>query len=225
MIPLHDLERTRHPAIVTRLLLLAIAGVWIYTLTLLDRPAALAAFYDRWSFDWSELIAAIGARDIDAATLLPLFTHQFLHAGWLHVLGNGLYLWIFGDNVEDRIGSGRTLALYLVSGALAAIGQGLVAPGPMVGASGAIAAILGASLVLSPGTRVRTLVFLGIFITVVTLPAVVVIGLWIVVQVLAGASLMRIEAHQATANVAYAAHVTGFVSGAIFALAGGPRRR
>jgi membrane associated rhomboid family serine protease len=140
------------------------------------------------------------------------------------VLGNALYLWIFGDNVEDRIGSGRMLLLYLVSGAIAAIAQGLVAPGPMVGASGAIAAVLGAYVILSPAARVRTLVFLGIFITVVTLPAVVVIGLWLVVQVLASASLMRIEAHQATANVAYVAHVAGFVCGAVFAILGGARR-
>lgn len=225
MIPLHDLERTRHPALVTRVLLLAIAAVWIYTLTLLDRPAALAAFYDRWSFDWNELVAQIRSGDVTAMTFLPLFTHQFLHAGWLHVLGNALYLWIFGDNVEDRLGSAKMLALYLASGAIAAIGQGLVAPGPMVGASGAIAAVLGAYLVLSPAGRIRTLVFLGIFITVVTLPAVVVIGLWLVLQVLSGAALMRIEAHQATANVAYAAHVTGFVAGFIFALLGRTPRR
>ncbi|MGH2377539.1 MAG: rhomboid family intramembrane serine protease [Candidatus Limnocylindria bacterium] len=225
MIPLHDLERTRHPAVVTRLLLLAIAAVWVYTLTLLDRPAALASFYDRWSFDWARLVAQLRAGDMDAMTFLPLFTHQFLHAGWLHVLGNTLYLWIFGDNVEDRLGSGRMLLLYLASGALAAVGQGLVAAGPMVGASGAIAAVLGAYLVLSPGARVRTLVFLGIFITVVTLPAIFVIGLWLVVQVLSGAALMRIGAHEATANVAYAAHVTGFVSGFVFAVLSHPRRR
>lgn len=209
----------------TRVLLLAIAVVWVYTLTLLDRPAALAAFYDRWSFDWSELIAQVRSGDLEAMTFLPLFTHQFLHAGWLHVLGNALYLWIFGDNVEDRLGSAKMLILYLGSGAVAAIGQGLIAPGPMVGASGAIAAVLGAYLVLSPAARVRTLVFLGIFITVITLPAIVVIGLWLVLQVLSGAALMRLEVHQATANVAYAAHVTGFVSGFIFAVLGRTPRR
>jgi len=225
VIPLHDLERTRHPALVTRLLLLAIAVVWIYTLTLIDRPAALAAFYDRWSFDWNELVARVRLGDLEPGTLLPLFTHQFLHAGWLHVLGNALYLWIFGDNVEDRLGSGPFLILYLVSGAVAAIGQGLIAAGPMVGASGAIAAVLGAYLMLSPGARVRTLVFLGIFITVVTLPAVIVIGLWLVIQVLSGAAIMRIEAHEATANVAYAAHVTGFVSGMVLAVVFRSRRR
>ena len=225
MIPLHDLERTRHPALVTRVLLLAIAIVWIYTLTLLDRPAALAAFYDRWSFDWNELTAQVRSGDLGPMTLVPLITYQFLHGGWLHVLGNVLYLWIFGDNVEDRLGSGKMIVLYLGSGAIAAVGQGLVAPGPMVGASGAIAAVLGAYLVLSPAGRVRTLVFLGIFITVVTLPAIVVIGLWLVLQVLSAAALMRIEAHQATSNVAYAAHVTGFVAGLIFAVVGRTPRR
>lgn len=225
MIPLHDLERTRHPALATRLLLLAIAAVWIYTITLVERPAALAAFYDRWSFDWNELIAGVRSGDLEPMTFVPLFSHQFLHGGWLHVLGNALYLWIFGDNVEDRVGSGPFLLLYLVSGAVAAVGQGLIAAGPLVGASGAIAAVLGAYLIFSPGARVRTLVFLGIFITVVTLPAIVVIGLWLVVQVLSGAALMRIEAHEATANVAYAAHVTGFVSGILFAAVLGSRRR
>ena len=225
MIPLHDLERTRHPAFVTRVLLLAIALVWIYTLTLLDRPAALAAFYDRWAFDWNELMAQVRSGDLGPMTFVPLITHQFLHGGWLHVLGNALYLWIFGDNVEDRLGSGKMIVLYLGSGAIAAVGQGLVAAGPMVGASGAIAAVLGAYLVLSPAGRVRTLVFLGIFITVVTLPAIVVIGLWLVLQVLSAAALMRIEAHQATSNVAYAAHVTGFVAGLIFAVVGRTPRR
>lgn len=207
------------------MLLLAIAVVWIYTLTLLDRPLALAAFYDRWSFDWNELTRQVGSANVGPMTFLPLITHQFLHAGWLHVLGNALYLWIFGDNVEDRLGSGKMIVLYLASGAVAAIGQGLIAPAPMVGASGAIAAVLGAYIVLSPAARVRTLVFLGIFITVVTLPAIVVIGLWLVLQVLSGAALMRIEAHQATANVAYAAHVTGFAAGFIFAVLGRAPRR
>ena len=225
MIPLHDLERTRRPAIVTRLVLLGIALVWIYTLTLVDRPAELAAFYERWSFDWEELISGLRSGRPDLAALATLVTHQFLHGGWLHVLGNALYLWIFGDNVEDRLGSGRFLVLYLASGAVAAIGQALVAPGALVGASGAIAAVLGAYLVLSPGARVRTLVFLGIFITVVTLPAVIVIGLWLVVQILSGVSVMRLEAHEATARVAYAAHVTGFVSGIVMVRVLGARRR
>ena len=211
MIPLHDLERRRSTPLVTRLILLANVLVWLYVLSLLDRPGALRAFYDRWSFDPAE----IASGHLTAAALLPLVTHQFLHAGWLHLLGNLLYLWIFGDNVEDRIGSGAFVVLYLFSGIAAAVGQTLVAPGAMVGASGAIAGVLGAYVVLSPTARVRTLVFLGIFITVVTLPAIVVIGEWLVIQVLAGLGSMRITEHRATEMVAYAAHVAGFASGVV----------
>lgn len=214
MIPLHDLEPRRRPPVVTRLLLLANVLAWLYVLSLAARPSLLAAFYDAWSFDPAEAGTRLAAGQVTAA-LLPLVTHQFLHAGWLHLIGNLLYLWIFGDNVEDRLGSGRYLVLYLASGVAAAIGQALVAPAPMVGASGAIAGVLGAYIVLSPGARVRTLVFLGIFITVVTLPAIVVIGEWIVIQVISGLDTMRIAAHRATENVAYVAHVAGFLSGVV----------
>lgn len=198
------------------MILLVNVLVWLYVLSLLDRPALLRTFYDRWSFDPTELGAALVSGQITVVrTLLPLVTHQFLHAGWLHLLGNLLYLWIFGDNVEDRLGSGAFLVLYLVSGILAAVGQTLVAPAAMVGASGAIAGVLGAYVVLSPTARVRTLVFLGIFITVVTLPAIVVIGEWLVIQVLSGLETMRIAPHRATENVAYVAHVAGLVAGIV----------
>jgi len=213
VIPLHDLEPRRGKPVATRLLILANVLVWLYVLSLVDRPGALRAFYDRWSFDPQELSAAVGSGHLTAQALFPLVTHQFLHAGWLHIAGNMLYLWIFGENVEGQLGSGRYLILYLAAGVAAAIGQAMVAPAPMVGASGAIAGILGAYIVLSPGARVRTLVFLGIFITVVTLPAIVVIGEWLVIQVISGLGSMRIAAHRATENVAYVAHVAGFVSG------------
>jgi membrane associated rhomboid family serine protease len=213
LIPLHDLERRSTTPVVTRVILLVNVLVWLYVLSLLDRPAVLRAFYDQWSLDPEELRASLAAGQLTIQTLLPLVTHQFLHAGWLHLLGNLLYLWIFGDNVEDRLGSGPFLLFYLVSGIAAAIGQTLVAAAPMVGASGAIAGVLGGYLVLSPTARVRTLVFLGIFITVITLPAIVVIGEWLVIQVLAGIETMRIAPHPATANVAYVAHVGGFATG------------
>ena len=186
--------------------------VWIYVLTIARDGAAVAAFYDRWSFDPSMARTALASGHIVAA-LVPLFSHQFLHAGWLHLIGNMLYLWIFGDLVEDRFGSAPFLVFYLVAGALAAIGQALVAPAAMVGASGAIAGVLGAYVVLSPAARVRTLVFLGIFITIVTLPAIVVIGEWLVIQVIAGLETMRIASHRATESVAYVAHVVGFATG------------
>ncbi len=225
MIPLHDLETTRRPPVVTRLLLLANVAVWIYVLSLAAHPAQLQAFYDRWSFDPVALRDALVGGHVTVDALLPLVTHQFIHAGWLHILGNLLYLWIFGDNVEDKMGSGRFLGFYLIAGVVAAVGQALVAPASMVGASGAIAGVLGAYFILSPGARVRTLVFLGIFITVVTLPAVIVIGEWIVIQVISGLDSMRIATHRATENVAYVAHVFGFIAGIVAVAVFGLGRR
>jgi membrane associated rhomboid family serine protease len=215
VIPLHDLEPRRRPAVATRLLLAVNVLVWIYVLTLIGRPAALEAFYDRWSFDPAELRSAIAGGGATLAALMPLVSHQFVHAGWLHLLGNMLYLWIFGDLVEDRFGSPVFIAFYLASGVVAAVAQALIAPAAMVGASGAIAGVLGAYIVLSPAARVRTLVFLGIFITVVTLPAIVVIGEWLVIQIVSGLDMLRIASHRATENVAYVAHVAGSATGVI----------
>lgn len=213
MIPLHDLTPTRGTPIVNRLLLLANIAVWVYVLSLLGDRGALAVFYDRYSFDPAELARSLDG-SVRAQAFLPLVTHLFVHGGWLHVIGNLLYLWIFGDNVEDRLGSFTYLLFYLACGIAAAIGQALIAPAAMVGASGAVAGVLGAYLLLIPRARVRTLVFLGIFITVVTLPAVVVIGLWLVVQVLSGLAELRME-HRATEQVAYFAHLTGFIAGMV----------
>ena len=136
----------------------------------------------------------------------------------VHVIGNMVYLWIFGDNIEDRLGSGPYLVFYVLCGIVAAIGQGLVQPEPMVGASGAIAGVLGAYVVLFPAARVSTLVFLGIFITIVQLPALVVIGFFIVLQVIDALAELRLTAHQATANIAYFAHIFGFVAGILLLL-------
>jgi membrane associated rhomboid family serine protease len=124
-----------------------------------------------------------------------------------------LYLWIFGDNVEDRFGSAQYLVFYLLCGIVAAIGQGLISPEPMVGASGAIAGVLAAYLVMYPTARVSTLVFLGFFITIVELPALIVIGMFIVLQIIEGVAELRLAGHAATANVAYFAHIFGFVAG------------
>jgi membrane associated rhomboid family serine protease len=135
-----------------------------------------------------------------------------------------LYLWIFGDNVEDRLGSARYLVFYLLCGVAAAIGQGVISGGPLVGASGAIAGVLGAYLVMFPGTRIRTLIFLGIFITIVQLPAVIVIGFWIVIQIVSGLAEHRVSAQQATEQVAYFAHVIGFVAGIVLLFFFRPRR-
>ena len=223
MIPLRDTNPTRGVPIVNRVLLLANAPMWVYTVTLIGTPGALEAFYDRYAFDWRAFIDALTTAPAPDA-LVPLFTHMFMHGSWLHVLGNVLYLWIFGDNVEDRLGSGPYLAFYLLCGVAAAVGQGLIAPAPMVGASGAVAGVLGAYLVMFPGARVATLVFLAIFISVIHLPAIIVIGLWVLVQALSGLAELRLGGHQATANVAYFAHLAGFAAGIVL-LVGLRRRR
>jgi len=222
MIPLSDMNPASRFAIVNRLLLVINIAVWLYSFSLSRDQAALQAFYERYSFDWATFTAALGAGRYTLDTIAPLFTHMFLHAGWLHVIGNMLYLWIFGDNVEDRLGSGRYLVFYLLCGVAAAIGQGLIAGGPLVGASGAIAGVLGAYLVMFPGTRIRTLIFLGIFITIVQLPAIIVIGFWIVIQIVSGLAELRVS--QAAEQVAYFAHVFGFLAGIVLLFFFRPRR-
>jgi membrane associated rhomboid family serine protease len=147
-------------------------------------------------------------------------TSMFLHGGWAHAGGNMLYLWIFGDNVEDTLGHLRFLTLYVLSGVGAATAQILMSPGsdvPMVGASGAISGVLGAYLILFPHASVLTLITFGFFIRFVHVPAVIVLGFWIVVQVLNG--LLSYGALAAGAaeggGVAWFAHIGGFVAGVI----------
>lgn len=199
--------------IVNRLLLAVNLVVWIYILYLTRQPGALEAFFDRYSFDWLEFTRRIASGQLGFDTFVPLISHIFLHGGWLHFLGNMLYLWIFGDNVEDRFGSAQYLLFYLLCGIVAAIGQGLVAPGPMVGASGAIAGVLAAYFVMYPTARISTLVFLGLFITIVELPALIVIGMFILFQVIEGIAELRLGGHTATQQIAYFAHLAGFAAG------------
>ncbi len=215
MIPLRDHSPVRSAPIVNRLLLALNLAAWIYVLYLSRQPAALEAFFDRYSFDWLEFTRRIASGDLGFDTFVPLVSHMFLHGGWLHVLGNMLYLWIFGDNVEDRLGSVQYLIFYVLCGIVAAIGQGLVAPESMVGASGAIAGVLAAYLVMDPTARISTLVFLGFFITIVELPALVVIGMFIVLQVIEGVAELRLTSHAAAQNIAYFAHIFGFVAGLV----------
>jgi membrane associated rhomboid family serine protease len=213
LIPLRDANPVRSIPIVNRMLLAVNLVAWIYIVYLTRQPGALEAFFDRYAFDWLEFTRRIAGGDLGLDTFAPLVTHMFLHGGWLHVIGNVLYLWIFGDNVEDRFGSVQYLIFYVLCGVVAAIGQGLIAPAPMVGASGAIAGVLGAYLVLSPTARVSTLVFLGFFITIVELPALIVIGMFIVLQIVEGVAELRVAGHAATQQVAYFAHICGFAAG------------
>lgn len=151
---------------------------------------------------------------------ITLLTSMFLHANLLHIAGNMLYLWIFGDNVEDRLGHFGYLIFYLFCGLVASGAQIYVDPNSQLinlGASGAIAGVLGAYLVFYPGARVRSLIFLGIFITFTTLPAIVVIGLWFVLQLVLG--LQSLNPHLVNSGgVAYFAHIGGFAAGLLIAL-------
>jgi len=147
-----------------------------------------------------------------------IFSAMFMHAGWLHLGGNMLYLWIFGDNVEDRFGPVKFLIFYLVCGIAATFAQYYVSPGspiPIVGASGPIAGILGAYLLLFPHARVRVLLYNQI----VHMPALAVLGFWILLQIFAGAgALFNTAQSQDTGGVAYMAHVGGFVAGLLITL-------
>ena len=144
----------------------------------------------------------------------PLFISMFLHGGWVHLVGNMLYLWIFGDNVEDQLGHGRFLLFYLLCGLAAALVQISLNPAsriPMVGASGAIAGVLGGYLLLFPHSRVLALVPILFFLQIVEIPAHIFLVFWFFIQFLSGAA--SIATTQATGGVAWWAHIGGFVSG------------
>ncbi len=146
--------------------------------------------------------------------LATVFTSMFLHGGLFHVLGNMLYLWIFGDNVEDTLGHGRFLFFYLAAGVAAVAAQTLVNPAsrtPMIGASGAVSGVLGAYLILFPRARVLTVLVLGFFVRLVRIPAMIVLGFWIVVQVVQGLGVLG---RGVEGGVAWFAHVGGFIAGA-----------
>jgi membrane associated rhomboid family serine protease len=143
---------------------------------------------------------------------VTLVTSMFLHGGWLHLAGNMLYLWIFGDNVEDELGHGRFLLFYLLCGVIAALVQAVAAPSsdvPTVGASGAIAGVLGGYLVRHPFARVTVLAF----IVLIELPALIVIGLWFVLQFISG--VLDQGGEGPAGGVAWWAHVGGFIAGAL----------
>jgi len=147
--------------------------------------------------------------------ILPIFASMFLHGGWLHLIGNMLYLWIFGDNVEDRVGHVKYVVFYLLSGVIATVSHAYlnsVADVPMIGASGAIAGVLGGYIMLYPRARVATLVIF-FFIQIIWLPAIVVLGLWFVMQLFSGLASLGADAALG-GGTAWWAHVGGFIAGA-----------
>jgi len=198
MIPISDVIPSRTAPIVTMALIVVNLLIFLYERSLSE--PVLQLFIGQYAL-------------IPAGFHWPaLFTSQFLHAGWAHVLSNMLYLWIFGDNVEDRLGHGRFLAFYLFAGAAAAIMQMLFNPFsavPMVGASGAISGVMGAYFVLYPHSRVLTFVFFFL----VEIPAIFFLGIYFVMQLLSGVGSLA-ASNAAGGGTAFWAHVGGFVVGA-----------
>jgi len=155
---------------------------------------------------------------------LTIFTSMFMHGGLMHIGGNMLYFWIFGNNIEDRIGHVRFVFFYLFCGVVAAFAHALSSPGsaiPMIGASGAIAGVLGAYLLLFPSARVHTIVFFGFFVQVIRIPALIVIGFWAIIQFVSGL-IGQGMLHQG--GTAWFAHVGGFLAGLITIKLWLPRR-
>lgn len=166
-----------------------------------------------------ESIAFVPARFWTAGNLLPdffsMFVSMFLHGGWLHLGSNMLYLWIFGDNIEDRLGHFRYLVFYLLCGVAATLAHAFTNASsviPAVGASGAIAGVLGGYLLMFPHARVMTFIPIGFFVTLRELPALLVLGLWFVLQLFTGAATFGMAGEQG-GGVAYFAHIGGFVAG------------
>ena len=159
--------------------------------------------------------------------IATIFTSMFMHGGLFHVAGNMLYLWIFGDNVEDTLGHGRFLLFYLLAGVAAALAQIVMHTDsrvPMVGASGAVSGVLGAYLILFPYARVLVLLIFGFFFRIVRWPASIVLGFWIVVQFLNGLITVSVAAGGAAGGTARFAHIGGFLAGIVLLFLMRPRR-
>jgi membrane associated rhomboid family serine protease len=218
MIPLRDANPTRRTPIVTLAFIVACFVVFAWELGLqATSEASLNAFVTEWGVVPAELLAAWGAGQFLSQETATLISSQFLHGGWLHLLGNLLYLWIFGNNIEDRLGRVLFVLFYLGGGVVAGLSQTAIDPDstiPLIGASGAIAATLGAYFVLFPGARITTLVFLGFFYQLIEVPAIIVLGFWFLLQLLDGIGSLGMEAG---AGVAFFAHIGGFVGGALVA--------
>lgn len=219
MIPLRDNTRSRTFPVIVYGIIVVCVGVFIYTLRL-DTEVAQRSFFATYG----AVPASVTAGPWPEAWR-GLVTSTFMHGSWMHLGGNMLYLWIFGDNVEDAMGHLRFLAFYLVAGIVAALAHIAAHPAsafPLVGASGAIAGVLGAYLILYPRARILSLLVLGIFIRLVDLPAILVLAFWFLLQLLEGIGALR---NPDVTTVAWWAHVGGFATGAVLVLVFARRRR
>jgi len=212
MIPLGDADRRplRFPLITT---LIIGANVLVFLLEL----AGGDAFINQWSLVPADIVAG--------RNWITILTSMFMHAGWLHILGNMLFFWVFGPEIEDVMGPLRYLVFYLLGGLAATFAQIVIdsaSTTPNLGASGAIAAVMGAFLVTYPRDRIRTVLLLGWFSQVTFVPAIILVGLWFLTQLFSEVGAL---VQTQTGGVAYMAHIGGFVFGAIVARLFESRRR
>jgi len=221
MIPLRDNIPSEKPPIVTTAII--IVNVLVYVFQMLSGSGQEVW---AWKFGLIPMELTQGVEltpQLSAPVTLNIFTSMFLHGGFLHLAGNMLYLWIFGDNVEDRLGHTRFLAFYLITGIAATMLFVWSSPAldiPLVGASGAIAGVLGAYIISFPKARIATLIIFGFFIRVVQIPAIIVLGMWFLIQVISG--LPAAGAEQ-SGGVAFLAHVGGFIAGLVLVIPFSPR--
>ena len=210
MIPIRDQIKTRRTPIINYLLIAANVIAFIFQMSAGQNQQALVSEFALIPSNFKDGISLGDVRDI--------FTSMFMHAGLLHLFGNMLYLWVFGDNVEDAMGHFSYLLFYLAGGAAASAAHILVNPSsqlPTVGASGAIGAALGAYLVLYPQSRVATFIPLGFFFTLRLLPAAVVLIMWFILQLFSGVLSLGMED---VGGTAFWAHIGGFVFGVVIGL-------
>jgi len=213
MIPLNDLNPVRRTPLLTWGLIALNVVVFLWESSIPE--SALMEVFMRISV----VPAQVSAAPFAPETQLDILRSMFLHGGWAHLLGNMLYLYLFGDNLEDRFGRPLFLLLYIICGYAAVVAQVLIDPMstiPLVGASGAIAGVLGSYLVLFPNVRVRGIILLGLFSRFADLPAWLVLALWFVLQLFSG--LASLGPQMGGGGVAFFAHIGGFICGALLTL-------
>ncbi len=213
MIPLRDTNPHRTVPFVNYFLIGANVIIFLFQISL---GRQYESFIYQFGLVPYRLTSDIQLFDFGLMTFLPIFSSMFMHGGWMHLIGNMLFLHVFGDNIEDRLGHVRYIFFYLLAGVGAAAGQILINPTseiPMVGASGAIAGVLGAYILMFPRARILTLIPIFFFIQFVELPAYLFLGIWFLMQLISGTLSLGIGGD--AGGVAWWAHIGGFVAGAV----------
>jgi len=228
MIPFQDENPSRTIPIINTLLIIANISAFIYLTYFVPAGASHPSIMNLSfiPYEWSHFT------DIHAKNMVPVpltvFTSMFIHGGWIHLLSNMLYLWIFGDNIEDTLGHFKYLIFYLLCGIVATLAHGIIninSQIPTVGASGAIAGVLGAYLILFPKARIKTLFIIVIFVKVIRIPAFVILIYWISLQLLSAYAEFGQGMSNVGGGIAWFAHIGGFFAGLILVMVMKKRKR